>query len=372
MTTSFVRSFSKIKDPRVNRTKQHYILDIIALVIMAFMAGAVNFEEIEDFGKAHKDWLKQFLWLPNGIPSHDTIGRLFAHLNPKEFQTAFLDWLVSIKSMVPETVIPIDGKTLRGSHRVSRNLKPFHVVSAWSHANGLSLGQLKVDSKTNEIMAIPELLKQLVIEGAIITIDALGCQKEIVKAICDKKCDYVLSVKGNQKSLFEGIRDCFDNAETVDSIAESEVVSKHNRIEKRSVQVLDSCVLEGVVNLHEWKSLNSIVKLTYSSTTKSTGLKTTENRYYISSLRYQDAPRILSAIRSHWSIESMHWSMDVSYGEDSCRIRNETTALNFAWMRKMSLSMLKAETSFKRASIRRKQLKLWGTPDYFLTVFRAI
>lgn len=371
MTNEFKKIFGLLKDSRIERTKKHELLDIIAIGILGTMAGAQSFEEMEDFGCHHEAWLKQYLPLTNGIPSHDTINRVFESLDPEAFQEAFLQWLQSIKTFLPETVVPIDGKTLRGSHVRSKGRKGLHVVSAWSYANGLSLGQRKVDDKTNEITVIPELIKKLMLEGAIVTMDAIGCQKEIATIICQQKADYVLAVKGNQGSLSEHIQDCFrlkDNTIPVYR-ATDEVICEHGRLEVRHIEVMSSEILDGLVNRAEWTSLQSIMKLTYCVEAKAQTVR--EERFYISSLPPQDPDKLLRAIRSHWSIESMHWSLDVTFKADDCRVRHETAALNLSWIRKMSLSLLKAEKSFK-ASIKRKQLKLWHDPDYCLNVLVKI
>lgn len=371
MNSEFKEIFGGIEDPRIDRTKLHKLLDIIALGILGIMAGAQSFEEIEDFGSTHQEWLRNYLDLENGIPSHDTINRVFQSLNPETFQKAFLEWIQTIKSLLPETVVPIDGKTLRGSHERSKGLKGLHVVSAWSCANGLSLGQLQVDGKSNEIKAIPELLKLLMLEGVIVTIDAMGCQKEIAKLIRDQKADYVFGLKGNQGNLSESVSDCFKLNDGLFPLhtAQDDIACEHGRIEERTLQVLDAKILEGLVDLSEWESLTSIARMTYTS--EVSGKKSTEIRHYISSLSPKDPSKILRAIRMHWGIESMHWSLDVSFKEDESRVRHKTTALNLSWLRKMALSFLKAETSLK-VSIRRKQLKLWSKPDYFLKVLSMI
>src|SRR3990167_2913774 len=371
MDRRFHEIFGEIEDPRIERTKLHKLLDIIGLGILGIMAGAQSFEEIEDFGTNHEKWLRDYLELPNGIPSHDTINRVFQHLNPQAFQKACLEWIQTIKPLLPETIVPIDGKTLRGSHERSKGMKGLHVVSAWSCANGLSLGQLQVDQKSNEITAIPELLKQLMLKEAIVTIDAMGCQKEIATLIKEQEADYVFGLKGNQGNLEGGVRDCFrlgDASFTIHHI-QDDIICEHGRIEERHLQVLDAHVLEGLVDISEWNSLASIAKLTYVS--EAFGKEKTETRYYISSLPPENPPLILKAIRKHWEIESMHWSLDVTLKEDACRVRQKTTALNLSWLRKMSLSFLKAEPSLKM-SIRRKQLRLWNLPDYFLKVFSMI
>jgi predicted transposase YbfD/YdcC len=366
MNLSFTTSFGKLEDPRVERTKKHRLLDIIAIAILGVMAGSQSFEEMEDFGIIHEAWLKQYLALENGIPSHDTLNRVFQSLCPEAFQAAFLDWVNSLRKLLPEGVVAIDGKTLCGSHDRIKGLKGLHVVSAWSCVNGLSLGQMKVADKSNEITAVPELLKQLVITGGIVTIDAMGCQREIAKAIIDQKADYVLAVKGNQGSLHEAIGDCFKLSHAGVYRATDEVNKDHGRIEERTVEVVDASILAGLIDLSQWSGIKSIAKLVAKR--ESAYERTEETRYYISSLVASDPGVILNAARAHWQIENtLHWSLDVSFREDDCRVRDENTALNLSWMRKMALSFLKAETSFK-ASIRRKQLKLWSTPDYLLKV----
>lgn len=375
MNQAFVESFGTLEDPRVERTKKHALLDIIAIAIIGVMAGAQSFEEIEDFGLTHEEWLKQYLQLENGIPSHDTINRVCQSLKPESFQKAFLKWVNSIRSLLPEGVVPIDGKTLRGSHQRSRGIDGFHVVNVWSCVNGLVLGQMKVRDKSNEITAIPELLKQLMIEGAIVTIDAMGCQKDIAAAIREQKADYVLAVKGNQGNMFGSIQDCFKWAASDKSKhkvyeAVDEVGCEHGRIEERKLEVIGVEILKGLVELADWSGIKSIAKITCSRETPYE--KSNEARFYISSLAPENPGVLLKAIRAHWSIENqLHWSLDISFREDACRVRDENTALNLSWMRKMALSFLKAETSFK-ASIRRKQLKLWSSPDYLLKVISRI
>ena len=365
----FNKSFNSLIDPRIERRKQHELLDIIAICIIGIMAGAQGFTEIEDYAKFHIDWLKEFLVLPNGIPSHDTMERLFARLCPKSFSDSFIFWLKSIRKLLPEGVIAIDGKTMRGSARAGKGLKGLHIVSAWSCVNNFSLGQCKVATKSNEITAIPLLLETLVIKGAIITIDAMGCQKNITKVISNKEADYVLAVKKNQGHLYESIHDTFriENDESEIFKADDEISCEHGRIENRSIKTLDSSVLTGLVDCNDWHNLFTIAKVT--NTIECNDKTTTESRYFISSLPAHNAKQILNAVRSHWKIESMHWSLDVSFREDSSRICNENRAINFGICRKMALSFLKNEKSFK-ASIRRKQLKLWSKPEYLTKIIQ--
>lgn len=372
MDNIFVECFGLIEDPRIERTKKHLLLDIVAISLCAVIAGAQGWEEIEDFGNAHKNWLSKFLELPNGIPSHDTISRLFAALNPKLIQDCTLEWLKKVKKLIPETIIPIDGKTLRRSGCKRRCQKAFHVINAWSCANGISLGQLKVDGKSNEITAVPEILKQLFVSGAIVTLDAMGCQENIVTQICEAGADYVIALKGNQGNLHELVKDSFllldGGAKELQPItAKDEIDGQHGRIDQREIQVISTEKLVGMIDLR-WKNLNSIARITHTSETDDQVV--TEQRMYISSLPAEKASEILHAIRAHWQIEScLHWSLDVTFREDNSRIRDENAALNMSWLRKFALGLLKNENSFKRASIRRKQLKVWAEPDFLIKIF---
>lgn len=371
MDQIFVECFIGLQDPRVNRTKKHLLLDIIAIALSGVIAGAQDWEEIEDFGNMHREWFSSFLILPNGIPSHDTISRVFAALDPKAMQECSLNWLKRIKGLIPETVIPIDGKTLRRSGCKRKCQKALHVINAWSCANGISLGQLKVDGKSNEITAVPELLKQLFIKGAIVTLDAMGCQEDTVAQICEAGADYVVALKGNQGMLHELARDSFDMLDKgatilAPTVAQDEIDAWHGRIDQREIHVISSDKLSDMID-SRWKNLNSIARITHTSEVD--GNVVIEKRYYISSLSHTKPLEILHAIRAHWQIESsLHWSLDVTFREDNCRIRNENAALNMSWLRKFALGLLKNEKSFKRASIRRKQLKVWADPMYLTTI----
>jgi predicted transposase YbfD/YdcC len=368
--TIFVECFGGIKDPRVERTRKHLLLDIIGIALCAVISGAQNWEEIEDFGQSHQAWLSGFLLLPNGIPSHDTIARVFSALDPSNFQTACMDWLQKLKDLKPETVIAIDGKTIKGSSRKRSGLKGLHIINAWSCSNGISLGQLKVEDKSNEITAVPKILKQLVIKGAIITMDAMGCQSETVKDICEAEADYIIALKGNQGSLHETVKDSFqlyDSGSKSLSVnsAFGGIDSEHGRIDERKIDVIDALQL-GDILPSKWHSLNSLIRIT--SKRNEAGEVSTEQRYYISSLNPINPEKILGGIRNHWQIENcLHWSLDVSFNEDGSRIRDENAALNFSWLRKFALGLLKKETSFK-ASIRRKQRKSGMKIDYLAKV----
>lgn len=375
MNSIFIACFGSITDPRIERTKKHLLLDIIALAICGLISGAQTWEEIEDFGCLHKNWFSQFLELPNGIPSHDTIGRVFAALNPKELQESSVLWLKHIRNLLPETVIPIDGKTLRRSGEKSSCKKALHVMNAWSCANGMSLGQLKVEGKSNEITAVPEMLKQLALKGAIVTLDAMGCQEKTLKQIVDAEADYIVALKGNQGQLHEQIRESFElfdqGAKTLKVHETSdEIDADHGRIEQRQIQVIDTQQLKDYLD-PRWQRLQSIIRVIY--TNHKTDETRSEQRFYISSLEASDPLKILKAIRDHWQVENcLHWSLDVTFREDDCRIRNENAALNMSWLRKLALGLLKKETSFRRASIRRKQRKAFVDVNYLQRIIAKI
>jgi predicted transposase YbfD/YdcC len=262
----FVEIFSSLKDPRVNRTKKHLFLDIIGLALFAVLAGAQCYTEIEDFCRHHKEWLKQYFVLPSGIPSHDTFSRVFSAINPTAFQESFFIWLKEVIKIFPENVIAIDGKSICASKRVRQGLKALHIVNAWSCVNGISLGQMIVDDKTNEITVIPEILKKLCIEGAIITLDAMGCQKEIAAQIVEQKGDYILRVKLNQGTLHDAIESTFKQAENSNYhamtyyTAQDEINNDHGRIESRRCTILPLMYFFGMKL--KWKGLNSLIMIT--------------------------------------------------------------------------------------------------------------
>lgn len=368
----FVEIFSQIPDPRINRTRKHSFLDIIGLALFSVLAGAQSYTEIEDFCCHHIDWLKIYFRLPNGVPSHDTFSRVFSAINPTSFQDCFLIWLKAIIEVFPEQVIAIDGKSIRASRRVRGDLKALHIVSAWSCANGLSLGQLIVDDKTNEITAIPPLLQTLCIKGAIVTIDAMGCQKAIAEQIVAQEGDYILRVKANQGKLHNAMAATFEQAEAcqyqamVYYSAKEQSNNDHGRIESRRCIVFPFMYL-----MHmklKWRGLKSLVLIISERETPEE--KSIEYRYYISSLDPKDPIKIMHSIRDHWQIENnLHWCLDVAFREDQSRIRDENSALNMSWLRKTALALLKRATSIK-GSIRRKQLAIWAKPQYLLDIVK--
>jgi len=370
MDDIFVACFSEIKDPRMERTKKHLLLDIIAIAICAVISGAEGWEEMEDFGIDNQEWFSGFLALPNGIPSHDTFARVFSLLDPKALEAASLKWIAQVKELLPETVIAVDGKALRGSARSQSDLKGLHIINAWSCSNGIILGQLKVADKSNEIPAVPELLRQLFLKGAIVTLDAMGCQEETLRTISEAGADYVVSLKGNQGDLFASAQDCF---KLVDGglrvLSKNTAIDKpdtlHGRVEKRQVEVLDASGFKELID-PRWPCLHSLVRVTYERT--EAGKKIKEQRYAVSSIDCQASQKIMNAMRCHWNVENcLHWSLDVTLSEDACRIRDENAAVNFSWLRKLALGLLKNEKSFK-GSIRRKQRRAHRSTSYLSRV----
>jgi predicted transposase YbfD/YdcC len=378
LANEFRKHFANVKDPRIERTKAHNLLDIIAIALLAVLSGADGWEDIEAYGEGKSEWLKQFLELPNGIPSHDTFSRVFARINPKEFQESFLSWLTTITEKLgveavakdAPTTLAIDGKTLKGSYDREEGKKALHLVSAWSSSHRLILGQQKVKNKSNEITAIPELLEMLSIEGAVLTLDAMGCQKEIASLIIRKKADYILCLKANHKGMYERVFDWFQVAREENFVGRKhdyyqEVESGHHRIEKREVWVVPVEEIPGLDPKGEWKGLKTIVmvireRVCWNKTTRQT-------HFYLSSWM-ENALKMAGAIRSHWGIEnSVHWILDVTFAEDKSRIRKENAPENFALLRRLALNILKQDIGDKR-SVKRKRYLAGLDNDYLLKI----
>lgn len=332
--------FRLLKDPRRRHCRRHLLGDIIVTAICAVICGANDWKQIATFGQKRIGWLKGFLSLPHGIPSHDTFERVFARINPRAFQACFRDWIVAACSAMGVKHIAIDGKTLRRSG--AAGLKPLHVVSAWATANQIILGQVAVAEKSNEIPAIPELLELFSVQGAFVTIDAMGCQKEIARAIVAKGGDYILTVKDNQPHLLEDIQKCFDQALAngtvgagTDLYATEE--NGHGRKEKRSYMLITKP--EGIRHQHDWEKL-TVIGMCYSERTMN-GKTSSETRYFIGS-RKASARTYGQVLRNHWSVENhLHWQLDINFGEDDSRIRERQAADNFAVLRRVALSLIK-------------------------------
>jgi predicted transposase YbfD/YdcC len=354
---SLAHHFADLNDPRIDRSRLHELLDIVAIAICAVVAGADSWDDIEDFGNAKHDWLKTFLDLPNGIPSHDTYRRLFERLDPDEFQKGFLGWIEALHEATERQVVAIDGKTLRRSFDRAKGQSALHMVHAWATANHLLLGQVAVDEKSNEITAIPKLLKMLAISGAIVTIDAMGCQKEIARTIRGRKADYVLALKANHERLFEQVVAFWDGAcgrgmKGPDINYHREWSEGHGRTEARRCWATSA--LDWLVGREEWEGLRSVV---FVESERFIGESlSVETRYYLSSLP-NDAGLLNQAIRSHWGVEnSLHWVLDVTFNEDRSRIEKENAPENFGLLRRLALCLLKKESTSKR-SIKGKRLR---------------
>lgn len=359
--------FGKMEDPRVEWSIQHKLIDIITIAICAVICGADTWVDIEAYGLAKSEWLKQFLELPNGIPSHDTFARVFARLDPEQFQQSFLNWVKSISNVTQGEVIAIDGKTLRHSYDRSGSQKAIHMVSAWATNNRLVLGQVKVDSKSNEITAIPELIKVLSLRGCIVTIDAIGCQKEIVKLIAKQEADYVITLKKNQSSLYKRVEALFSEALRnkyqgfIHSI-ERRSEESHSREETRYCVMLNN-IQNQIDPKEEWQNLQSIGRADLMRTAN--GKTKIETRYFISSLP-NNAKLLSDSVRQHWGIEnSLHWVLDVAFREDDSRIRKDNAPQNFAVLRHIANSLLQQNKSVK-TGIKNKRLKA-GWDNQYLT-----
>ena len=356
--------FSGIKDPRIDRTKAHLLEDIIVIAILSVLCGAETWDEMEEFGKSKVSWLRTFLKLPGGIPSHDTFNRVFSLLDPKELQECFIQWTSSVARLTQGEVISIDGKTICGS-RDSNKKSIVHMVSAWAGVNNIVLGQVKVDDKSNEITAIPELLNLLVLKGCIVTIDAMGCQKEIASAIISQEADYILALKGNQGNLLEQTEDSFRFL-TVKSVSE-ETDAGHGRVERRICSVVDD--LSMIEQKEQWKNLQCLVRIDAERYMKSTGKSEKETRFYISSLS-ADASLINQSVRSHWGVEnSLHWILDVAFNEDNSRKREGHAAQNFSVLNRIALNLLKNEMTTK-CGIKTKRLKAGWDNKYLQKILK--
>lgn len=352
--------FITISDPRRDN-RSHPLIDIIMIAICATIAGAEGWIEIARFAELKEAWFRKFLTLPNGIPSHDTIGRVFSLLDPEQFQVSFTAWIRSAVTVTNGQIIAIDGKTNR--HTFGKDTKPLHLVSAFATANGVALGSVATDVKSNEITAIPELLRLLDISGCVITTDAMGCQSDIAAAVVNKGGDYLLAVKGNQGLLYRDMRAVFNapdfQTEWADLLKTNTTEDKnHGRIELRRCEVLSgSDAIAKLRHKNNWLHLNTIVKVTATRTIVSTGEITSFSRYYISSLKDPSAEYCQQAVRQHWGIEnSLHWVLDMGFREDESRIRTDHGPQNMAVLRHIALNLIKLDKERKvgvKASIKK-------------------
>ncbi|WP_114327519.1 ISAs1 family transposase [Candidatus Colwellia aromaticivorans] len=366
MSTTFLKHFESITDPRIERCKKHNLLDILLLAISAVISGAEGWEDIEDFGHLKLDWLRKYRDFEAGIPKHDTIARVICRLKTDEIEQAFQSWISSLVKVTGCDVIAIDGKTARRSFTTKDRKNALHTVSAWSCQHQLVLGQTAVSEKSNEITAIPELLSMLDIENSIITLDAMGCQKAIAEQIIKQKADYILALKGNHSGM-QAELEAWRHKSQREGLSESsyekhtEISAGHGRIETRTCHqlLIDRSWLD---KSYQWTGFKSIIKIKAQVHDKSTGKDTEETRWFISSLGL-NAEQALNAVRSHWQVESMHWVLDMTFREDESRIRKKQGPLVFNVMRKIAMALFKQDET-KSASMSRKK-KMAGLDDEY-------
>ena len=368
---SIAEHFSGIDDPRIERCKEHDLMNILMIAVCGVIGGADSWVDIEMFGNAKLAWFESFLSLPNGIPSHDTFGRVFGRLNAEQFQHCFLNWVQAANEVTKGQVVAMDGQQMRGTQEKALGKQAINMVSAWACENHMVLGQRPVKEAGSEITTLPELLKLLELSGCIVTVDALGCQVEVAQAIRDRQADYVLAVKGNQGTLYEDIEDLFKGAEEVAyrevAYDHARTVNKgHGRIEIRQCWAIDDpSFLDYIRRREVWPALHSIVKVVCERRTATeTTIKT---RYYITSLPPQ-ATRLLDAVRSHWQIENgLHWVLDIAFNQDHSRIRKDNAPANFAVLHHIALNLLKQERSLK-VGVKAKRLRAGWDERYLLKV----
>ena len=356
-----------LEDPRIERQKRHKLGDILVIAVCAVLCGAESFPAIEDFGQVRYAWLKQFLELPNGIPSHDTFNRVFRVLDPVRFQACFLSWRQAVAEETQGEVVAIDGKTLRRSFDRSSAKRAIHRVSAWATENGVVLGQRKVDDKSNEITAIPELLELLALQGCMVTIEAMGCQRAMAQQIVEDQADYVLALKENQPTLHQAVEQFLVTGPEADAHRTQCEYSDHQerghgRTESRCYWITEE--LQGLGVGQSWPGLRSIGMV--EATRTLAGQTTVAQRFYLTSLA-ADAQVFARAVRNHWGIENgLHWTLDVTFREDQSRLRKGHGPENFAVLRHIALNLLRQEPS--QTSLPRKRLACALAPDSLLKV----
>jgi len=363
--------FGNLKDPRVQRSQIHPLINIVVIGLCAVICGAQSFTEMEEFGKAKRDWLSKFLDLSNGIPSHDTFNSVFARLDPMQFEQCLLSWILALQELTGGQILAIDGKTLRGSYDRSDNKAAIPMVTVWATANHLSLGSRVVEEKSNEITAIPKLLELIDINGALVTLDAIGCQKEIAKKIREEGGDYVLAVKKNQPKLSEAVRLVFSEVLSQELSAVRcrtyrTVERGHGREDDRFYCLVP--VPEDFPLRSQWKDLRALGVVIPSSDRD--GRESGQTRYDILS-RYLSARRFAEAVRGHWGIENhLHWQLDVTFGEDDLRIRKGHAPANMSILMRTALSLLKRERSVRRGIPTKRKKAVWDT-DYLTKVLTS-
>ena len=368
-STALLSHFTQVEDPRVDRTKRYPLIEIIFLVISATISGSNGWKAVRDFGRLKLNWLRKYLPYNEGIPVDDTIARVMRKIDTKQFRDCFVNWMQAVSTLTHGDIIAIDGKTLRGSYDNSSNKSAIHMVSAWSTSNSMVLGQEKTSEKSNEITAIPELLKTLEIKGCIVSIDAMGCQTKIATDIVKKGADYILALKGNQGTLHDDVKGFFAKAiesdfKDIHHDFHTENDAGHGRIETRSCWVLDPFLYKNCFSsLEKWDKLKRVIMV--KSRREFKDKITEDTRFYITSciLGAQD---LLNAVRKHWQVENtLHWTLDVTFNEDASRIRKESSPENYAMIRHVALNILRGYKLIK-ASVKRK-LNMAALDDDFRT-----
>ena len=362
MSRGMQEIFDRIPDPRKGNAILHKLSEALIIAVLSVMCGMEYFTEMEMFAIEQEEWLKKFLELRNGVPSHDTFGDIFAVIEPEAITEVFTEWTETLREKIDKEVIGIDGKSICASRDVPKKKKAVHMVSAWATQNRLILGEVATSEKSNEITAIPQLLEMLELTGCIVTIDAMGTQTKIVEKIIEKGADYVLPVKENQPQLLQDIRLYFDDYnnsnETTQTLETAQTMEKdHGRIEKRE------CIISKDIDWLDpegnWKNLAGIAKITSTTEMLSTGVVESSEQYLIFSARDLDAAQVLDARRAHWGVESMHWSLDVCLREDECRVRTNHAAKIFNIVRHFVMNLLSRESSSKGGiSSKRKRCAL--------------
>jgi predicted transposase YbfD/YdcC len=369
---SIVEHFQTLEDPRIARTKKHNLLDILVIAVCTLLTGGEGFQAMELFGKSKQAWLQTFLTLPQGISSHDTFGRVFARLNPQRFQECFLSWTRAVAQCTQGTLISLDGQTVKASFDRATASSPLHMLSAWcSDQGGLVMGQVKTNSKSNEITALPALLQLLAIKGCLVTIDAMGCQTAIASQIRNQGGDYLLALKGNHKKAYKAVKQYFHEhiepqgawrtpANFFDAFDDS-----HGRTVRRRVWAITD--LPALPELAQWPALQAVLVVETIRMAHRDAPVTSDYRVYISSL-VRSATGFVRMIRQHWDIENqLHWSLDVTFNEDRCRIRKEYAPENMAALRHVALNLLRQEQA-QHISLRQKRLLCSLDEHYLLTV----